>query len=249
MTQTFGVLGHPVEHSLSPVMFEAAFFEYNLDARYERLDVRPEDLAAFLAANKIEIIASLPCYSESNVDLQRGAGVFKKSIQALKILNKIGYGLKYSDLVLNLVYNPLGPFLPPAQNELENAYKQQLHEQFGIHFNHLFTLANMPIKRFGSTLISNGQFHEYMALLHAAHSAENLHGVMCRNLVSVDWQGYCYDCDFNQMLGLPLAAHGKSKLHISDLLENDLQGNGIAVADHCYACTAGQGSSCGGALA
>ncbi len=212
------------------------------------LEPGQEDLAEFLAQHKVEVIASLPCYSESNVDNQRGEGVFKKSIQGLKKLNALGYGIQGSGLALNLVYNPLGPTLPPAQNELEQSYKKQLFENFGINFNQLYTLTNMPIKRFGSTLISNGQFDDYMNLLRGSHRQENVPGVMCRSLISVDWQGYLYDCDFNQMLDLPLQINGKRNNHISDLLQSDLQGNTVAVADHCYGCTAGQGSSCGGAL-
>jgi radical SAM/Cys-rich protein len=206
-----------------------------------------EDLAAFLAQSEVEITASLPCYTEELVDRQRGKGVYEKSIAGLKRLNALGYGK--SELVLNLVYNPQGPSLPPPQVELEADYKRVLGEKFGIVFNRLFTLANMPIERFGSTLISKGQFNAYMDLLHAAHRDENLEAVMCRTLVSVDWQGIVYDCDFNQMLGLPLAVEGRPRPQLSDLIGRDLAGNAIAVRDHCYGCTAGQGSSCGGALA
>jgi radical SAM/Cys-rich protein len=208
-----------------------------------------EDLAAFLAANAVEVIASLPCYTEELVDRQRGKGVYEKSIQGLLRLNALGYGMPGSGRVLNLVYNPQGPALPPPQVELEADYKRVLGERFGVVFNRLFTLANMPIQRFGSTLISKGQFNQYMALLHSAHRDENLEAVMCRTLVSVDWQGYVYDCDFNQMLELPLSLHGQQRPRLSDLLGRDLAGNPIAVRDHCYGCTAGQGSSCGGALA
>jgi radical SAM/Cys-rich protein len=208
-----------------------------------------EDLAAFLAANAVEVIASLPCYTEELVDRQRGKGVYDKSIHALLRLNALGYGMPASGRVLNLVYNPQGPALPPPQVELEADYKRVLGERFGVVFNRLFTLANMPIQRFGSTLISKGQFNQYMALLHSAHRDENLEAVMCRTLVSVDWQGYVYDCDFNQMLELPLSLHGQRRPRLSDLLGRDLAGNPIAVRDHCYGCTAGQGSSCGGALA
>ena len=151
--------------------------------------------------------------------------------------------------MLNLVYNPLGPSLPPAQDRLEADYKRELGTHFGIVFNRLFTLANMPISRFGSTLVTQGKFASYMALLHAAHNPDNLDGVMCRTLVSVDYRGYLYDCDFNQMLGIPLAVAGKPRRHVTDLLTSRLDGAPIAVADHCYGCTAGQGSSCGGALA
>jgi radical SAM/Cys-rich protein len=205
-----------------------------------------EDLAAFLAQHEVEITASLPCYTEELVDRQRGKGVYDKSIKGLKTLNDLGYGFPGSGLVLNLVYNPQGPSLPPAQDGLEADYKRVLGERFGVVFNRLFTLANMPIQRFGSTLISKGQFNEYMALLHGAHRDENLEAVMCRTLISVDWQGYVYDCDFNQMLDLPLA--GLPKAQLSQLIGRDLAGKPIAVRDHCYGCTAGQGSSCGGAL-
>jgi radical SAM/Cys-rich protein len=204
-----------------------------------------EDLASFLAENKVEITASLPCYTEELVDRQRGKGVYEKSIRGLRRLNALGYG---RDRVLNLVYNPQGAALPPAQDQLEADYKRVLGESFGVTFNRLYALANMPIQRFGSTLISKGQFNEYMALLHGAHRDENLGAVMCRTLVSVDWQGYVYDCDFNQMLDLPLAVKNQSRPKLADLIGRDLEGNPIAVRDHCYGCTAGQGSSCGGAL-
>lgn len=207
-----------------------------------------QDMAQFLADHNVEIIASLPCYSEANVNEQRGKGVFAKSIRSLKKLNDIGYARAGSELVLNLVYNPIGPTLPPGQKELEAEYKKKLFDDFQIEFNELFTLANMPIKRFGSTLVSKGQFEEYMLLLKNAHSAENLKSVMCRTMVSIDWQGYVYDCDFNQMLGLSLGAGSKSRLHINELSSIDLEGKDICIKDHCYGCTAGQGSSCGGAL-
>jgi radical SAM/Cys-rich protein len=208
-----------------------------------------EDLAAFLAARRVEITASLPCYTEELVDRQRGKGVYERSIEALKRLNRLGYADPASGLVLNLVYNPQGPSLPPPQDKLEADYRRALSEAHGIAFNRLFTLANMPIQRFGSTLVTKGEFNQYMALLHQAHRDENLDTVMCRTLLSVDWQGYVYDCDFNQMLGLGLALDGKKKIQLSELIGRDLGGNPIAVRDHCYGCTAGRGSSCGGALA
>jgi len=208
-----------------------------------------EDLAEFLAAQDVEVVASLPCYSQANVDGQRGKGVFAASIRGLQRLNALGYGRRDDGLRLSLVYNPGGPFLPPAQAALEGEYKQRLREDFSIEFNQLLTLANMPIQRFGSALISTGQFDEYMALLQGAHSEANLATVMCRSLLSVDWQGYVYDCDFNQMLGLPLQHGGAACTHLRDLLGVDLRGAPIVVRGHCYGCTAGQGSSCGGALA
>lgn len=206
-----------------------------------------EDLAAFLAAQAVEITASLPCYLEENVDRQRGKGIFEASLAGLRQLNDLGYGQPGSALALNLVYNPLGPVLPPDQAGLEAAYRHELLARYGIRFTRLFALANMPIQRFGSQLLSKGQFADYLNLLKSAHRAENLGGVMCRSLISVDWRGYVYDCDFNQMLGLPLGT-GAAGVHLSTLLAQDLTGARIRVADHCYGCTAGQGSSCGGAL-
>jgi radical SAM/Cys-rich protein len=207
-----------------------------------------EGLAEFLAHQQVEITASLPCYLEDNVDRQRGKGVFQRSITALQRLNALGYGMEGAGLVLNLVYNPQGAVLPPQQAGLEIDYKTDLGQRFGIRFTRLYTLANMPIQRFGSTLVSQGRFNDYMALLKGAHRDENLEQVMCRSLLSVDWQGYAYDCDFNQMLGLPLVLEGKKRPHLSELIGRDLGGNPIAVRDHCYGCTAGNGSSCGGAL-
>jgi radical SAM/Cys-rich protein len=207
-----------------------------------------EDLAEFLAAERIEVTASLPCYSLERVDRQRGTGVFDKSIAALQKLNALGYGEPGTGLVLNLVYNPQGPALPPDQRALQADYERELGQHFGIRFNHLFALANMPIQRFGSTLISKGQFNGYMQLLKQSFRAENLDTVMCTSLVSVDYTGVLYDCDFNQMLGLPLRLDGKPRAHLRDLLQHDTQDGVIRVADHCYGCTAGQGSSCGGAL-
>lgn len=204
-----------------------------------------EGLAEFLAEHNVEIVASLPCYSLENVDKQRGDGVFEKSIAALQKLNALGYGQPNSGKVLNLVYNPQGPQLPPSQQALEADYKRELNAHFGIAFNSLFTLANMPIKRFGSMLISKGTFRNYMQLLKDNYQEQNLESVMCRSTVSVDWQGFLYDCDFNQQLSLPVPG---AQRHLRDLLETNLNGNAICVADHCYGCTAGQGSSCGGAL-
>lgn len=210
-------------------------------------EVEQDDLADFLAQQQVRIVASLPCYTAKNVDSQRGEGVFARSIGALKQLNALGYG-KEDSLVLDLVYNPLGPVLPGPQDVLEADYTRELGERFGIVFNRLLTLSNMPIKRFGSALVSHGQFGAYMKLLQDNHRPENLERVMCRDLVSVDWQGYLYDCDFNQMLGLALQLPGRPRPHLRDLLDHDLAGRPITVADHCYGCTAGRGSSCGGAL-
>jgi len=205
-----------------------------------------EDLAEFLAEQRVEIVASLPCYSLDNVDKQRGKGVFDKSVSALQKLNALGYGKPGSGLTLNLVYNPQGASLPPNQEVLQADYQRELGNRFGIVFNQLFVITNMPIQRFGSMLISKGLFKDYMDLLKTNFAAANLDTVMCRNLVSVDWQGYLYDCDFNQQLGLALP--GKGRPHLRDLLNQALNNHPIRVADHCYGCTAGQGSSCGGAL-
>ena len=207
-----------------------------------------DDLADFLASEGVEIVASLPCYSAANVDRQRGDGVFDRSIAALRALNALGYGDATSGLRLSLVYNPQGASLPPPQAALEAEYKRELWSHFGIRFDHLFVLANMPIQRFGSTLVSKGTFQSYMQLLKGASRAENLDTVMCRSLLSVGWQGDLYDCDFNQMLGLPAQLAGRTRGHLRDLLVQSGQGTAIRVADHCYGCTAGQGSSCGGAL-
>ncbi len=212
------------------------------------LEPEQHDLAQFLTDNNVEIVASLPCYEESNVDGQRGKGIFQKSIAALKLLNTLGYGQHDINHQLNLVYNPTGPYLPPSQTQLEVNYKKELLEKYDIKFNNLFTITNVPIKRFGSMLISKGQYQDYMEALKTAYSPKNLKTVMCRSLISINWQGYLYDCDFNQMLDLPLKINNHSKTHINDILENKLNDNPIMVADHCYACTAGQGSSCGGAL-
>ncbi|MEN1729740.1 MAG: arsenosugar biosynthesis radical SAM (seleno)protein ArsS, partial [Pseudomonadota bacterium] len=201
----------------------------------------------FLADNQVEVIASLPCYSKDNVDAQRGNGVFEASIKALQTLNELGYGDLASGLEMNLVYNPLGPSLPPPQGTLEDDYKRLLGEEFGIRFNQLFTITNMPIKRFGAILAAKGQFDEYMQLLKDAYRSDNLKAVMCRSLISVDYQGYLYDCDFNQMLGLPIGAKAERR-HLRDLLKTPALPSRIGIGDHCYGCTAGQGSSCGGAL-
>ena len=215
-----------------------------------------ETLAEFLADNQVAITASLPCYSVENVDKQRGEGVFDASIRALQKLNSLGYGDADASgniaLELNLVYNPQGPVLPPNQQQLEADYKRILGEKFGISFNHLFAIANMPIQRFGSTLISKGTFDGYMQTLRSAHRDENVDGVMCRDQISIDYLGYVYDCDFNQMLTLATRAGGRARTHLRDVLAHaasTLIDGPIVVRDHCYGCTAGQGSSCAGALA
>ena len=208
-----------------------------------------EDLAAFLADQGVEVVASLPCYSVGNVDRQRGEGVFDRSIAGLRALNALGYGQPDSGLVLNLVYNPQGAVLPPPQGPLQADYKRELSAHFGIVFNQLYALTNMPIQRFGSTLVSKGSFASYLQLLKSAYQPHNLDTVMCRSLLSVDWQGELYDCDFNQMLGLHARLGSTARPHLRDLLAADPAGGAIRVAEHCYGCTAGQGSSCGGALA
>jgi radical SAM/Cys-rich protein len=207
------------------------------------------DLAAFLAEQGVEVVASLPCYSVANVDRQRGEGVFDRSIAGLQALNALGYGQPGSPLVLNLVYNPQGASLPPPQGPLEADYKRELALHFDIAFNHLFALTNMPIQRFGSTLVSKGTFAAYLQLLKSSFQAHNLGTVMCRSQISVDWEGTLYDCDFNQMLGLRARLGTVAAPHLRDLLVQGGAGDAIRVAQHCYGCTAGQGSSCGGALA
>jgi radical SAM/Cys-rich protein len=206
------------------------------------------DTAAFLANNMVKVVASLPCYIKDNVDAQRGDGTFETSLAALRQLNAAGYGKPDTGLFLDLVYNPQGATLPPPQEALEADYKQHLENEFGVVFNKLLTLANMPIKPFGSTLVSHGKFDAYMHLLKNSHQDSNLQSVMCRSLISVDWQGYVYDCDFNQMLDMPLQYNGSKRVHISALQGSSLESCNIQVAEHCYGCTAGQGSGCGGAL-
>ncbi|MCK5666069.1 MAG: arsenosugar biosynthesis radical SAM protein ArsS [Thiotrichaceae bacterium] len=204
-----------------------------------------EETAEFLAEQQVEVIASLPCYLEDNVDAQRGKGVFSASIKGLQKLNALGYGQLDSNLNLNLVFNPQGFSLPPPQAQLEEAYRLFLTEQFDIQFNHLFTITNMPIQRFGAVLLAKEKFEEYMNLLKQAYQPDNLEQVMCKSLLSVDWQGYVYDCDFNQMLEMPLAGYNT---HLSQLLERMPEAMPIEVAAHCYGCVAGQGSSCTGVL-
>lgn len=209
-----------------------------------------EGLAEFLAEHGVEVVASLPCYLQENVNAQRGKGVFEGSIRGLQRLNALGYG-REPGKILNLVYNPQGPVLPPSQAALEKDYKQRLSSEYGVVFNQLFTITNMPINRFGSTLLSRGQFNEYMQLLREAHHDANLETVMCRTLISVNWQGLLYDCDFNQMLNLPMQPQSpdrEKRISVNDLADIVIKGRPIVVRGHCYGCTAGQGSSCGGSL-
>ncbi len=206
-----------------------------------------EDMASFLSTNKVQVVASMPCYLEENVDQQRGKGVFNKSIAALRELNKYGYGLPNSDLILNLVYNPQGPNLPPSQFSLEDSYRKELLAKYGIYFTRLFALTNMPINRFASFLQSQGKLSEYKELLYQNFNPKNLESIMCKNTLSLDWQGNLYDCDFNQQLGIKIS--GKVK-NIYDLIKPSitLNNNSISVGEHCFGCTAGCGSSCGGEL-
>ena len=210
-------------------------------------EVGQENTAEFLAQHQVEIVASLPCYTDGNVDQQRGNGTYNKSIQALKNLNDLGYGKKNSNLILNLVYNPLGPFLPPSQVSLEKDYKRELKERFNIVFNQLFTITNMPIKRFAEKLHSEDQFEDYINLLLQSFNANTITGLMCRNQLSVDWNGNFYDCDFNQVKDIPVPGAQKTLWDIDSF--EDYKTNQIATTSHCFGCTAGVGSSCGGSLA
>jgi len=204
-----------------------------------------EGLAEFLAAHKVEIIASMPCYSAENVNLQRGEGVFDASIAGLQLLNRLGYGVA-DDLPLHLVYNPVGPFLPGPQAELEADYKRELGAHFGIVFNKLYTITNLPIARFASYLRHNGKLDEYMALLINAFNPETMEGLMCRNTISVGWRGEVYDCDFNQQLDMQW--QNGSPQFLWDIDPDEVDDREIMTGDHCFGCTAGAGSSCGGAL-
>lgn len=210
------------------------------------LEKGQEDLPLFLRDEQVHIVASLPCYLKENVEKQRGRGVFDKSIRALTILNDLGFGKEGTGLMLDLVYNPVGAYLPLLQPELEANYKKELKGKYGIEFNRLYTMTNMPVKRFFNDLKKTGQLEEYMTLLVSHFNARAAENVMCRNLISVDWNGNIYDCDFNQMLEIPA---GGKKRTIWDIesFEHFLSEN-IAFADHCFGCTAGAGSSCGGTL-
>lgn len=203
-------------------------------------------LPDFLAEHQVEVIASLPCYLEDNCDAQRGDGVFQKSIAALQLLNGIGYAQPDSGLRLSLVFNPTGYSLPPDQQKLEDSYREQLSQRYGIAFNHLYTITNMPISRFLDDLLQSGRFEQYMELLVSSFNLHSVEGLMCRSMISVDWQGNLFDCDFNQMLELPTVA--SVPRHISEVLSTHLQNRAIATGRHCYGCTAGAGSSCSGSL-
>ena len=205
-----------------------------------------DGLGEFLAENKVQIVASLPCYTAANVDAQRGRGVFEKSIRALQQLNGLGYGKPGSLLTLHLVYNPLGATLPPEQSRLEADYKHQLREHFGIEFHQLFTLANMPISRFADLLRSSGKYEDYMALLARNFNPSTVAGLMCRSLISVGWDGTLYDCDFNQMLVIGMSGRRATVWDLESF--SHMEGQPIATGTHCFGCTAGAGSSCGGAL-
>ena len=216
----------------------------NLTVIFEpKKDYLPE----FFKRHRVELICSLPCYSEENVDRQRGKGTFELSIRALQIFNELGYG-REKGLDLNLVYNPVGPHLPPPQEKLEQDYKKILKEQFGIVFNQLYCLTNMPITRYATHLKLRGEYESYMNLLESSFNSSTLEGVMCRNLISVGWEGLVYDCDFNQMLDLPVTDNNGNRLNIASLTIEQVAQRKIIIGDHCYACTAGAGSSCGGAL-
>ena len=205
-------------------------------------------LPDFFRRHRVELVCSLPCYTEEKVDQQRGKGTFDLSIRALKIFNQLGYGQPDGELKLNLVYNPVGPHLPPPQENLEQDYKRILRDRFGIEFNHLYCLTNMPITRYAMHLKLRGEYNRYVELLSANFNAATLDQVMCRNLISVGWNGSIYDCDFNQMLDLAITDGAGKRLHISSLTLEQVAYRAITMGDHCYACTAGAGSSCGGAL-
>lgn len=205
-----------------------------------------ENLPVFLAEHEVEVVASLPCYLEANVDAQRGQFVFRRSIEALKRLNELGYGLPGSSLTLTLVFNPLGPKLPPDQMKLEEAYRRELRNRYGIEFTRLFTITNMPINRFLADLQQTNQFESYMQVLVDSFNPATVNGLMCRTTLSVDWQGHLYDCDFNQMQALQVVA--QSRRHIRDFDLDALTHRRIVTGSHCFGCTAGAGSSCQGSL-
>lgn len=204
-----------------------------------------EDLAVFLAKRRVEVIASMPCYTPENVNAQRGEGVFEDSIKVLLLLNSLGYGIE-ADLPLHLVYNPVGAFLPGPQAELEADYKRELEKHFGIVFNKLYTLTNLPIARFAAYLRNNNKLDEYMQLLMEAFNPATIDGLMCRNTISVGWRGEVYDCDFNQQLDMQWE-NGR-RLFLWDIDPDKIDNREIMTGDHCFGCTAGAGSSCGGAI-
>lgn len=204
------------------------------------------DLAEFLARHKVEVVASLPYYRPSQTDAQRGDGVFEKSVRALQLLNRLGYGIEGSGLILNLVHNPVGAFLPPKQEATEAQFKRELKRQHGLDFNRLYTITNMPISRFLEFLLESGNYEGYMERLANAFNPAAAAGVMCRYTLSVGWDGTLYDCDFNQMLDLPVA-RGAPR-HIRDFDAQRLRHRRIVTGNHCYGCTAGSGSTCGGAV-
>ncbi|MGH7165120.1 MAG: arsenosugar biosynthesis radical SAM (seleno)protein ArsS [Nitrospiraceae bacterium] len=204
------------------------------------------DLAEFLNRHRVEVIASLPYYRSSQTDAQRGDGVFEKSMQALRLLNKLGYGVEGSGLTLNLVHNPVGAFLPPKQEVIEAQFRRELARHHGVVFTHLYTITNMPISRFLEFLIESGNYNGYMERLANAFNPAAAAGVMCRYTISIGWEGTLYDCDFNQMLDLPVS-HGAPR-HIRDFDPAQLHGRHIVTGNHCYGCTAGAGSSCGGSV-
>ena len=222
----------------------------NITVQYEP---GQEDLPQWYAERKIRLVCSLPCYTSKNVDQQRGTGVFGKSISGLQAFNAVGYG-RTEELAIDLVYNPIGPVLPPAQTELKKEYKTRLKQDFDIDFNNLLTITNLPINRFEHYLNRTGQLHSYHQLLVENFNPATVEPLMCRHLINVDWLGYVYDCDFNQMLDLPLAAPGRKhgrkhgRKQLWEIESGDLKDGPIAVAKHCFGCTAGAGSSCGGAL-
>jgi radical SAM/Cys-rich protein len=205
------------------------------------------DLPEFLAEHQVRVVASLPCYLEENCDAQRGNGVFVKSIEAIRRLNGLGYAQPSASLHLDLVYNPTGLGLPPEQQKLEASYKSELAARYGIQFNNLLTITNMPVSRFLDELLRRGKYEEYLGKLVQSFNPGTLDNLMCRSMLSVDWNGFIYDCDFNQMLDLAIT-EGDNRVHISQLTDNLLSRREIRTANHCYGCTAGCGSSCGGSL-
>lgn len=211
------------------------------------IDDNYKHLPEFYKKNKVEVIASMPCYMQENVDCQRGEGSFEKSILSLRSLNKIGYG-KNEDLKLNLVYNPSGAFLPPDQHELQKDYKKALKENYGVVFNNLYTITNAPLGRFAEFLKTEHQYEKYMQALKDNFNVVNLDNIMCKNLISIDWEGKIYNCDFNQTAGIPIKNNKSSVINIRNLNLEDLKNTNIATSDHCFACTAGNGSSCNGVL-